>query len=181
MRKFLKKVLMAAVFFPFLVVNGYFVLHFMSMKSNTYNNDCIFVWGDSQMYQDLDVLLFGNRMGKQVLTSAVHGSGVYDFLVSEKSIPNNAICIVSFPEGTLLRNPISDNNRTGFELSSLQLLFWAGCPLDECLRIANLNRQNVYYKPFGKIHYMCPYSDSIVFVEPLTVFCGMFTEEKDYF
>ena len=63
----------------------------------------------------------------------------------------------------------------------MQLLLQAGCPLDEILRIANLNRPNVLYKTFGISHNMYPYSDSIVYSEPLAGFCNMFTDEKDYF
>ncbi len=181
MRRFLTKILIAVMFFPSLIVSVYFMLHITSSESNVYDNDCVFVWGDSQMYQGLDVLLLSNRMGKQVLTSAGHGSGIYDFLVSQKSIPNNATCVMAFPECALLRNPMSDNNRTGFEFSILQLLLQAGCPLDECLRIANLNRPNILYKTFGISHSMFPYSDSIVYPEPLAGFCDMFTDEKDYF
>ena len=182
MRRFLTKILMAGAFFSSLIACVYFVLHFISMRLNTYDNDCVFVWGDSQMYQGLDVLLLSNKMGKQVLTSARHGSGMYDFLVSEKSIPNNPMCIMAFPECALLRPPMLDNNRTGFEFSSLQLLFQAGCPLDECLRIANLNRPNICYKAFGTNHGMHPYSDNVVHPEYLIRrFCSMFTDEKEYF
>ena len=181
MRRFLTKILVAVVFFSTLIVSVYFMLRFTSSESNIYDNDNVFVWGDSQMYQGLDVLLLGNRMEKRVLTSAGHGAGIYDFLVSEKSIPNNSTCVMAFPECALLRNPMSDNNRTGFEFSRLQLLLQAGCPLDECLRIANLNRPNILYKTFGISHSMFPYSDSIVYSEPLAGFCDMFTDEKDYF
>lgn len=182
MRRFLTKILMVGVFFSSLIVSVYFVLHFTSMELNTYDNDCVFVWGDSQMYQGLDVLLLSNKMGKQVLTSATHGSGMYDFLVSEKSIPNNATCIIAFPECALLRTPMLDNNRTGFEFSILQLLLQAGCPLDECLRIANLNRPHVRYKAFGTNHGMYPYSDNVVHPEYLIQsFCSMFMDEKEYF
>lgn len=181
MRRFLTKILMTIVFFSTLIVSVYFVLRFTYSESYTYDNDCVFVWGDSQMYQDLDVVLLSNRMEKQVLTSACHGAGVYDFLVSEKNIPNDAVSVVSFPECALLRNPMSDYNGTGFELSCLQLMFWTGCPLNECLRIANLNRPNVLYKTFGISHNMVPYSNSIVYSEPLAGFCDMFADKKDYF
>lgn len=182
MKKFLTKILVAIVLFFTLIMSVYFVLHYTSSKSNTYHNDSVFVWGDSQMYQGLDILLLGNRKGKQVLTSAGHGAGIYDFLVNEKSIPNNATCIIAFPECALLRNPMLDCNRTGLELSCLQSMFRAGCPLSECMRIANLNRQNIQYKTaFGNNHTMYPYSDSIVYSEPLAGFCDMFKNEKDYF
>ena len=133
------------------------------------------------MYQGLDVVLLSSRMEKQVLTSARHGAGIYDFLVNEKSTPNNTTCMIAFPECALLRNPMSDYNRTGLELSCLQSMFRAGCPMSECLRIANLNRQNIHYKAFDSNHIMYPYSDSIVYSEPPTVFFDIFTNKKYYF
>lgn len=181
MNKFLIKIGIAIVWFFFLLLGIYAVIHDRTKKANTYAKDAVFVWGDSQMYQGLNDSMLGKELGKQVLSSARHGSGIYDFLVCEKCIPNNAMCVMAFPECALLRNPSSDNNRTGFELSCLQSLYRAGCSLDECLRIANLNRQNIYYKAFGTCHSMYPYSDKIVYSEPLSGFCGMFAEKKDYF
>lgn len=181
MTKFLIKIGIAVVWFFCLLLCIYAVIHDRTKKANTYAEEAVFVWGDSQMYQGLDVVLLKMKLKKQILTSAGHGSGIYDFLVSEKNIPNNAMCVLAFPECALLRNPLSDNNRTGFELSCIQSLYSAGCSLDECLRIAILNRQNVHYKAFGTSHSMYPYSDKIVYSEPLSGFCGMFSEEKDYF
>lgn len=179
----MKKFLLKIMCFSSLVLGIFYVLHSISIKTNDDSiKDCtIFVWGDSQMYQGLDVVLLKMTLKKQILTSAGHGSGIYDFLVSEKNIPNYAMCVLAFPECALLRNPMSDNNRTGFELSCLQSMFRAGCSPNECLRIASLNRQNVLYKAFGTGHTMFPYLDSIVYPEPLSGFCGMFSEKKDYF
>lgn len=182
MGKFLRQILVAVLLFTALILGVYFVLRYEKEKTNSYHEEnYIFVWGDSQMYQGLDVVLLKMILKKQILTSAGHGSGIYDFLVSEKNIPNNAMCILAFPECALLRRPLSDYNRTGFELSCLQSLYSAGCSLDECLRIANLNSDNIHYKAFRIGHIMYPYSEKIVYPEPLSGFCGMFSEEKDYF
>lgn len=182
MIKFLQRILISLVLFSTLVAGVYLILHHITMRINTYNKNCMFVWGDSQMYQGFDVELLSDKTGKQILTSARHGSGIYDFLVSEKNIPNKAICVVAFPECALLRNPMFDHNRSGFELSCLQLMFHAGCPMDECLKIANLNRSKVLYtKVFGFSHKMIPYSDSIACPEPLAGFCGMFSEKEDFY
>lgn len=179
---FLLKIGFAVILFSVLIVGVYLVLHAESKKGNAFkDNACVFVWGDSQTVLGLDVKLLGEKLSRTIQTSARVGSGVYDFLVSEKNTLDHAMCIVAFPECALLRNPLSDNNRTGFELSCLQTLYFIGCPLDECLRIANLNSSNVYYKTFGAIHDLLPYSDKIICPEPLAGFCGMFTEVKDYF
>ena len=183
MKKFLLKIGFAIICFSTLLVVGYFVLHWISEKSNVckYSNGKIFVWGDSQMYQGLDVSLLSERLEKQVLTSAGHGAGVYDFLVSEKNIQDNSVSIVSFPECALLRNPLSDNNRTGLDLSCLWNLLNNGCPLDECWRIVALNNKSIIYSAFRTNHDLYPYVDSLVCPEPLSGFCRMFSEEKDYF
>ena len=184
MKKFLLKTGFALICCSILVLGVYFVLHTMSQQSNDYIklNGKVFVWGDSQMCYGLDVSLLTDRLGKQSLASAISSAGVYDFLVSEKNIPSNSVCIVSFPECALLRNPSKDSNRTGFEISCLKTMFRVGCPMDECLRIMNLNSGKINYEAFNKSHSLYPYSGNVLyFEEPPSAFCRMFSEEKDYF
>lgn len=168
--------------FSALIVGVLLLLHFIRQKPVNYDNECVFVWGDSQMYQGLDLKLLGDKMGKQVLTSAGHGSGIYDFLVSQKSIPDYALSVLSFSEAALYRNPLSDYNRTGFEIDCLKEVFLSGCSVNECIRIFNLNKKSFRYKAFSNSpHIMFPFADSLVYPEPLAGFCGMFTEKKDYY
>ena len=182
MRRFLKRILIAMVLFSALIVGVCFLLNFLRQKPVTYDNECVFVWGDSQMYQGLDVTLLGNKLEKQVLTSANHGSGIYDFLVSQKSIPNNAVSVMSFSEAALYRNPLSDNNRTGFEIECLIEVFLSGCPVNECVRIFNLNKRSFQYMAFSNSpHMMYPFADSLVYPEPLPLWHSLFEEPKDWF
>jgi hypothetical protein len=181
MKKFFLKIGFAILCFSSLIVGVYFFFFVLLKNVVDYDNDCVFVWGDSQMYRGLDVSLLNNRLNKQVLSSAGNGEGIYDFLVSGKNIPNNSTCIVSFPECALLRDPTLDYDRIGFELSCIQILFQAGCPINDCLRIINWNRGNISYKTFDRSHILFPYSDRIGYPEPLSGFCHMFSEEKDYF
>ncbi len=182
MRRFLKKILMASLLLSLLVVVVYLLLHYLTVKTNIYNKNNVFVWGDSQMYQGFDVKLFGEKTSKQVLTSARHGSGIYDFLVSEKSIPNNATSVVAFPECALYRNPLSDNNRIGFEIECLKEVFLSGCSVNECIRIFNLNKKSFRYKAFSNSpHSMYSFADSLVYPEPLPLWHSLFEEPKDWF
>lgn len=159
----------------------YFIEHIRTLKKNVYNQGCVFVCGDSGMFQGLDVSLLKSKIKKQVLTSAHHGSGVYDFLVNQKSVPSNSVSIISFSESAFLRNPLSDYNRTGLELSCLKLMCRAGCPLDECWEIINKNRKNICYKTFFEEHSLFSYADTLVYPEPLPVWQKMFEEERDWF
>lgn len=187
MKKFLFIIGLAILFFFSLVLCVYWPFRCYVKHTNKYENDNIFVWGDSQMYQGLDLMMLNNLLDIQILTSAVHGGGIYDFLVSEKNIPDNSRCIISFPETALLRNPLKDYNRTGYELSCLCLLFRNECPLDECLRIEHLNRRNwdyklFYYKAFhNHRHLIYEYADSLVYPEPLELLSSMFLEVKECF
>lgn len=182
MRRFLKKIIIATVLFSSLIAGVYFLLYLMFQKPITYNSNCVFVWGDSQMYFGFDVNLFGDKTSKQVLTSAHIGSGIYDFLVSEKNIANNFVCIMSFPECALLRKPSEDYNRTGHEFSCLQMLFLAGCPKQECLRIEKLNRRNLDYQAFGNNHRLIAYADSLVCEsEPISFWHSSFEERNEWF
>ena len=49
------------------------------------DKSAIFIWGDSQTYEGINLQVIRNFPNKQVYTYAKHGAGVYDFLVfSEK-------------------------------------------------------------------------------------------------
>lgn len=133
------------------------------------------------MYQGLDVSLLSERLGKQVLTSAGHGRGVYDFLVSEKNFSAYSVCIVSFSEAVFFRNPLSDYNRAGLDLSCLCDLLYNGCPLDECWKIVAWNNKSIIYSAFWTNHELYPYADSLDYLEPLPLWHSLFEEEKEWF
>lgn len=182
MTKFLIKIGIAVVWFFCLLLCSDALIHDRTKEANTYAEDAVFVWGDSQMYQGLDVVLLKMKLKKQILTSAGHGSGIYDFLVSEKNIPNNATCVLAFPECALLRKPTSDYNRTGFEIDCLKEVFFLGCSVNECIRIFNLNKKSFQYMAFSNSpHTMYPFADSLVYPEPLPLWHSLFEEPKDWF
>lgn len=181
MKKFLLKTGVAAIGFASLIMGVAFVLFVWMKDTQHYDKGHIFVWGDSQMYQGLDVSLLGNKLHKPILTSAMHGSGVYDFLISAKNIPENAICIVSFPEHALLRRPTSDYHRTGLELSCIRMMLCSGCPISECLKIFNLNKKNSNCQVFYRgNHDQYPYADTLALPVPLYRYRAMFSEKNNY-
>ena len=185
MKKFLLKIGFSLLWFACLFLLAYLFLHGKFKRTNALDgNNYIFVWGDSQMYQGLDIALLGNKIEREVLTSAGHGKGIYDFLVCEKIIPDGSTCVVSFPECAFFRNPLSDNNRTGLDLSCLKDIINSGCPLGEAERIIGLNRkiQNIDYKAFNsEEHNLYKYADSLVYPEPLPAWHPLFEEKKDWF
>lgn len=133
------------------------------------------------MYFGLDLSLLNTLLRKQVLSSAASGAGVYDFLACEKTVPNKAICVVSFSEAAFFRNPLSDKNRTGLELSCLLDLYHCGCSMDECWRIIELNKKSINYTAFGFNYHLFPYADSLCYPEPLYLWLPLFEEQKEWF
>ncbi len=182
MKKFLWKIVFVVACSAIFVMSVYSIMHGRAESTRPTNPKCIYVWGDSQMAQGLDVRLLGKKLGIPVLTAAGHGTGVYDFLICVENIPDSSICIVSFPEAAFLRNPSLDFHRYGFELGCLETLFRSGCPLEECIRIAGLNKRKIDYRLFTNIeHEWTPYQDSLVGTEYFDDFRRMFTEKKAYF
>ena len=182
MRRFLKRILIAMVLFSTLIVGVFFLLRGKSKRMNMYETNCVFVWGDSQMYQGLDVTLLGDKLERQILTSAGHGSGIYDFMVSEKNIPNKAVGVMAFPECSFFREPLLDYNRMGFEIECLKEVFLSGCSVNECIRIFNLNKKSFRYKAYSNSpHKMSPFADSLVYPEPLPLWQSLFEEPKVWF
>lgn len=142
--------------------------------------DAVYVWGDSQMYQGLDILSLSTELQLPILSSARHGSGIYDFLISAECIPSQSTCIIALPECALYRTPDADYNQTGFSFTSIWKLYECGCPFEEYYRIANLNRNKLYYEPFSTSNQLYEYASKIVCPEPLNGFCEMFNKETDF-
>ncbi len=181
MKRFLARLLLAIGVASAFVVLGYVVLLISSKRLNKLDdNRVIYVWGDSQMFTGLNERLLGNLINRKVMTAADHGSGVYDLMANMANVPIGSTCVVSFPEGSFLRNPLTDNNRTGFELGCLLDLYRAGCPLDECMKIANLNKGMIKYKAFRYGHCLFPYSEVLSYPEPLALWRSMFEEDRPW-
>jgi uncharacterized protein with PQ loop repeat len=79
----------------------------------------IFIWGDSQMYQGLDLELMSQQTGKKIYSAAMHGAGVYDFLVFTERVPENAQIVLSISKLVQVRRIEKDRNQAGISMSSI--------------------------------------------------------------
>lgn len=165
--------ILICLFVIFFAIGSYISQHRQRM-------DCTYIWGDSQMYQGLDIFSLSSQIHSSVLSSAQHGSGVYDFLVSLECMTPRSTCIIAFSECALYRNPHSDANRTGMSPTALWTMIKCGCPLKDCIRIIGLNHNKPLYKPFLTSNVLYSYSPEIIYSEPLSVFCNMFNEKRDF-
>ena len=151
-------------------------------KGKGLSKEAIYVWGDSQIVQGLDLSLLSSKLSKQVLSSAQHGGGVYDFLVSIEYIPDGSTCIIEFPESAFFRSLLLDYNRTGMNFHSLWSMIKTNTPVQECNRIFILNRSRLFsYKSvFSTNHTLYPYNQELNYTLPLSRLCDSFNTKKEY-
>ena len=99
----------------------------------------VFVWGDSEAYQGIDLNELSSTLGKKVLSSAHHGGGIYDFLLFTQQVPENAEVLVGISKLVQVRRKEKDFNRSGFSLWSMGKLYQYNYSISDIFTIANKN------------------------------------------
>jgi hypothetical protein len=87
------------------------------------DTDAIYLWGDSQTNQGIDVLLLEEITGIKVYSASKDGAGVYDFLVFTETVPKNATIVMGFSKSMQLRPKDNDRNRSGLSLNGINTLY----------------------------------------------------------
>ena len=167
MRRFIRK----SILFPICFLGAYMVVF---ISANAYLNrvfdseGVIFVWGDSQAYQGVDLEELSNEIGKKVYTSAHHGAGVYDFLLFTERVPENSNVIISISKLVQVRRKENDYNRSGLSFWAMKNLFKNGYSLSEIRTVVLKN-----IKPHSNISEtteLYAYADSMRIQLPLSHF-----------
>lgn len=144
------------------------------------DKDAVFIWGDSQMFQGLDICQFSDSIGLPVYSSAKHGAGIYDFLTFVDKVPDSSKVIISFPECALYRNPKSDNNRSGLNFFAVKTLNRTGYSIFELMTIAKQNNFRTARIFSSTPSFLYEYSDTLALPEPLDGFVKMFSRTDPY-
>ena len=178
MKKFIKKI----IFFSIGILIFTIVL-FYSLQ--TYYNhpfldkNAIFIWGDSQAYEGIDIGELSNITKKNVYSSAHHGAGVYDFLLFTKQVPKNSEVIVCVSKLVQIRRKEKDFNRSGLSLWALKKLYNNNYSLNEISTIlmANLKpKRNIFKRTILE-----PYKDSMEIDLPISHFKSYYQEIPLFF
>lgn len=121
-----------------LVVGIYF---FSNWLINTTNEDGIFIWGDSQIFQGLNSKILEQETNLNVNIAARHGAGVYDFLIFSERVPENSLVLLSISKLAQVRRKNRDWNRSGININSLFTLYKHNYSLNEIWEIIKLNKR----------------------------------------
>ena len=155
-------------------------LYFISIPTSYNKDNAIFIWGDSQTYQGIDLNELQKQTGHDIYTSALHGAGVYDFLVFSELIPDSSTCIVGYSQCCLLRRKESDYNRSGVNYNAIKKVYKNRYSLSEVITIIRKNKflQKDIFKTHSTLY---PYCDTIITPEPIEGFRKMYAFEPVFY
>jgi len=139
-----------------------------------FKSDAVFVWGDSQTYEGIDLAKLSANLEKKVYSTATYGAGVYDFLRFTDQVSENAEVIVSVAKLVQVRRKKYDFHRTGLSAKSLSTMYQNNYSLSEIISIIKKNlKPDQYIRSKIKLS---PYQDNIEPDLPLSHFQDYYQE-----
>ena len=148
MKRFIKKTIFFSIgILIFTVILFYFLQIYYNHPFSDKN--AIFIWGDSQAYQGIDIRELSNITNKNVYSSAHHGAGLYDFLLFTEQVATNSEVIVSISKLAQIRRKQNDFNCSGLSLWALKKLYENNYSLEEIISIFKINlkpTRNIFKK-----------------------------------
>ena len=142
------------------------------------DKNAIFIWGDSQAYQGIDIEELSNITKKNVYSSAFHGAGVYDFLLFTERVSTNSVVIVSISKLVQIRRKEKDFNRSGLSFWALKQLYDNNYSIEEIIAIFKLNlkpKRNIF-----KTTNLYTYKDSMQIGQELSHFRSYYKTIPDF-
>ena len=183
MGKFLKKLSL----FCFGLILSFSILFIFATYNHKKTNlikkigNPLFIWGDSQIYQGLDLEVLKSKTNRLVFSSAHHGSGVYDFIIFTEMVPESSDVLIAISEPVQIRSKKLDLNSSGFSYSSLKLLYNNNYSFQELFMII---RKNLFKTPnhiFSKNNKIYDFKDrTIIDYELLTSIEKTYNNFKPY-
>ena len=130
-----------------------------SLGKSAISSKSIYMWGDSQLYQGVNVNKLSMITEREVFSFAQHGSGVYDLMVFVDQVPNGSTILLQIPKGAQKRKLSLDRNDSGLNLFAFKVLWDNNYSISDLFYIF---RKNIFLLPrFNK------YSDSWAYHDKL--------------
>lgn len=165
MKKFLIKLTFLGLIFPLSIA---VTLILINVNSNNISNadKPIFIWGDSQTYQGLNLKILQTELNRNIYSAAIHGAGIYDFLIFTEKVPDSSEVIIAISKLVQLRRKERDRNKSGLSLFALKALSINNYSNNEILSIIKRNIKPP--KLFSSKSSLYKYSDSITMYPPVS-------------
>lgn len=180
MKKFIKQ-LTIFLFFTITPAIVIVTILYYGEPKFSFDRNATYLWGDSQTVRGVNPDMFSRIQNVTVKTTAVHGAGVYDFLVFANNVPDSTNCVIGFSQCCLLRKKTSDNNRSGTDVRMLVELWKHNYSVKEIIEIVKNNRLESVKNTFNRSHPQYEYCDTIIHAEPLSGFARLYDKEPSFF
>lgn len=145
----------------------------------THNSlEAIYIWGDSQTYQGVDLPLLAKLTNRPAFSFAAHGASVYDLAVFTERVPSHSTIVLGYSPFVFARNVAADRSDSGVCIRCLFEMARGGYNLLDLLRIAKENIGDPFQRFFVKEAKLFPNADAIVTSEPFSLFEDIFKSTK---
>lgn len=168
------------IIFCLLLLGIYVVVYWAYYKITLpENKNVVYMWGDSQMSQDLDLKYLNTGSQYLYCSAAQHGAGIYDFLVFTRSVPDNSNVLIQISYPVLLRRKEVDRNISALDFNSLNELSINHYSPQE---IYTIIRKNILpTRLFADCNYLFPNADTMTYNEPMSIFTNIYSKKPVYF
>jgi len=142
LNNFIKNLVIFFSLFNLIVLCIVFIIGFIqdySLEKSTKDSNSVYMWGDSQAYQGVNVNKLSLALKREVYSLAQHGSGVYDLLVFSDKVPEGAMVLLQIPKGAQKRTIYLDRNDSGLNIFAFKSLWENNYSLFDLLYIARNN------------------------------------------
>ncbi|WP_298346874.1 hypothetical protein [uncultured Algibacter sp.] len=173
MKRFLKEI----IFFTIILIVSYTIIYnltsYFFCKTDTSNS--IYLYGDSQMFQGIDLNYLKDRTQANIYSAARHGAGIYDFLFFTEKVPTNSKIILSISEHSQIRPPKNEANTSPIHLKSMIELYNFNYSIHGFKNILSrgIKFPNSYY--FKTSHKLYPVENSINYHTSLSSFFNRYS------
>ena len=126
MRNFIKNLVIYFWLITSLILFVVYIVGFIqnhSLEKSTEDSNSVYMWGDSQAYQGVNVNKLSFALKREVYSLAQHGSGVYDLLVFSDKVPEGAMVLLQIPKGAQKRSISLDRNDSGLNIFAFKTLW----------------------------------------------------------
>jgi len=159
----MKKFLLRFTFFIFSTVISYVALYYsltyFALRKELSNT--IYIYGDSQTVQGVDLNLLSSLTNLKVYSSARHGSGIYDFLFFTEKVPENSKIILGISEHSQIRPNKFEANTSPLDFFTLKELYHLDYPVSDLKLTIRKGLKPPFSSYFKTKHHLYPTLNTI--------------------
>ena len=174
MKRFFRNILLFVILPLSLYMPAYWAYYYFTLPTG--KNAC-YLWGDSQMSQDIDLAYLNTNSNYRFYSASEHGAGVYDFLVFAEMVPANSNVIIQVAGPILNRRKKNDRNMSAISIKCLADLATNGYTSAELIAI--VKRNLMPHRMFHSENGLYANTDTMILREPLSLFVEGYSSKAE--